>query len=240
MKKSKFLLLFMLTALFVSFSACSSDDDEIVVKPEKTAADIEKDSIITIKITEGNGGYTVTSANEQVAKATVKDNAVTITAVTVGNTSITVKDKEGKTAAITVTVFSIAKEWTAAEAKIDIAGVTSEEAKKIQADFSSYKLKTLSLKSDGKFEIKAVVAKEKEAAAGTTEETSTGTYTYKNKTLTLTFDIEEGDENAEIKTLKIIEFTKSSLKVESDEKESYKEDYPTLTKALVSLSFTSK
>lgn len=229
----------MLVALFVGFSACS-DDDENVVRLEKTTAELEKDSTITIKITEGNGGYTVTSANEEVAKATVKDNAVTITAVTLGSTSITVKDKDGKTAAVAVTVFSIAGEWTVGDSKIDIAGVTDDEAKEIRADFDSYKLTSLSLKSDGKFELKASVAKEKEATTESTEETSTGTYTYKDKVLTLTFDIEEGEEEADVKTLTVTEFTKSSLKVESDETEDYKEDYPNLTKALISFSFTSK
>lgn len=230
----------MLAALFVGFSACG-DDDDIIVKLEKSNAEVEKDSTIIVKITDGNGGYTVTTADDKVATATIKDNTVIIKGIALGNTSITVKDKEGKTAALTVSVFNIVGDWTVSESKIEVTGVAEQDAEEIKADFNSNKPKNLSLKSDGTFELKAVIVKEKATAAEETEdiETTTGTYTYKDKVLTLTSDIEEGDEeDADIKVLKVTEFTKSSLKAESDEIDTYKDDYPALTKATASFSMT--
>lgn len=241
MNKSKFLLVFMLAALFVGFSACS-DDDDVIVKLEKSEAEVEKDSTIIVKITEGNGGYIVTTADDKIATATIKDNTVVIKGAALGSTSITVKDKDGKAASVTVSVFNILGDWTVSEAKIEVTGVAEQDAEEIKADFNSNKPKSLSLKNDGTFELKAVIVKEKATAAEAEEtETTTGTYTYKDKVLTLTSDVEEGDEDdADIKVLKVTEFTKSSLKVESDETEELKEDYPTLTKAIASFSFTRK
>lgn len=243
MNKSKFLLVFMLAALFVGFSACGSDDDDIVVKLEKSEAEVEKDSTITIKITAGNGQYTATTADDKIATATTNDNTVVIKGIALGSTSITVKDKDGKTASVTVNVFDIVGDWTFTEAKIEVAGVAEQDAEEIKDDFNSITSKSLTLKNDGKkFELKVISPEEKEAAAEETEEieTLTGTYSYKDKVLTLTFDIEEGEDEADITILKVTELTKSSLKFESDQMDEYKEDYPALTKAIAYFSLTRK
>lgn len=230
MKKSKFLLLFVLTALFVGFSACGDSDDDVIVKLEKSTAEIERDSTVTIKITEGNGGYTATTADDKIATATIGDNTVAIKAVGVGPTTITVKDKEGKTATIAVSVFSIAGEWEVGEAKIEVEGVSEEDAATIETDFESYALKSLTLKEDGTYEMT-------EKNGDDSDVVTTGTYTYAGNTLTLTEDVEEGEE-ADVYVLNITELTKTSLKFTHDGTEILKEEYPDLTEGISSYNLT--
>lgn len=84
------------------FTACSSDDDDLVL--EKSEIEVNVGSAQTLKINEGNGGYTVSSANTAIATVKMENNAVIIEGMSVGETSVTVKDKEDKTATVKVKV----------------------------------------------------------------------------------------------------------------------------------------
>lgn len=238
MRKSKFLLAFMLVALFVGFTACSSDDDDIVdIKLEKNTIEIEKDSTIKIKITAGNGGYFIPStkeiAKEEIANATIEGNIITVKGISAGKAIFTIKDKESRSATITVNVFSIVGEWKNAVVTLDVKAKDAAAEKKIKDEFKAYDIKSLKLNSDASFT----------KVEG--EETSVGTYTYKNKVLTLTFTVEDEDDEEKataVATFNVAELTSSSLKVTVDETEDFKEDYPEdgVTKAIVTTSFTNK
>jgi PKD repeat protein len=107
-KKLIYLLMFVFT-LGLSFTACGDDDDDDVfdlVLASGTAT-VKVGEEISVKITKGNGGYTVTSADP--AKATAvydetKGVVITGVAVTEGTVKVTVKDKANKSAEIAVTV----------------------------------------------------------------------------------------------------------------------------------------
>jgi len=233
MKQNKFLLMILVAAFaFIGFSSCSDDDDDISdIKLEKNEIQVEEKATTTVKITAGNGTYTVESANEEVAKATVKDKEITISGIAIGSTTITVKDKENKTATIKVDVISIAGEWKYAEAKIEVEGTDEDVVAEIKEAFDGASWKTVSLKADNKYEIKI--------GEGENAVTETGTYTYTEQVLTLTQTVEEGEE-AEVKAIKVTEITKTTLKGECDRTTELKEEYPDagITKVLESYSFT--
>ena len=62
-----------------------------------------------VKITAGNGGYEVISADAAIATATVEGEVVTVKGVKAGATVITVKDAQKKAAALKVTVTNSGK-----------------------------------------------------------------------------------------------------------------------------------
>ena len=59
-----------------------------------------------MRITAGNGGYKVESADKNIATAAIEQNNVKITAIAEGQTTLTVSDAKGQKAAIAVTVES--------------------------------------------------------------------------------------------------------------------------------------
>lgn len=234
MKKSKFLLVFLMATLFVGFTACSDDDDDIKeLKLEKNAVEVQLDSTFAVGITEGNGDYNAKPADDKIADATIKDNVVTIKGKAVGSTNVTITDKEGKSSVIAVTVISIAGEWKEGKESLDVEAKNAEAVAKIKEEFKGTGVKTLTLKDDASFA--AVYA----GAEGEDDNTKEGTYTYKDGVLTLTFKVEEGAE-AKIEAYKVIEVTKTGLKLEVNKTEGYKEVYPddAVTKAIESTSFT--
>lgn len=62
-----------------------------------------------VKITAGNGGYEVISADAAIATATIEGEVVTVKGVKAGATVITVKDAQKKAAALKVTVTNSGK-----------------------------------------------------------------------------------------------------------------------------------
>ncbi|MDR2955821.1 MAG: Ig-like domain-containing protein [Prevotella sp.] len=239
MKLNKILLSLLVIALSVGFASCGDDDDNVVeltlAKSSETLA-VGKTSVI--KITKGNGDYTVSSSNKDVADATVdlQKSEVTIEAKAVGSATITVKDKEGKTAPIAVTVkedeTEIVGEWKDAAESIEVEAKDAEAIAKIKEEFEGDGFKSLTLKEDASF---TAVFK---GADG--DETEEGTYTYKDGILALTYEAEEGAESETVISYKVADLKEASLKLEVDETESYKENYPDdeVTKAVITTSFT--
>jgi len=101
-------------ATFVAllFSGCKKDDDNNEQKLknltlEKIAVTMKASENIAVRITDGNGGYTVASANKTIATAVIEQNNVKINAIAEGKTTLTVSDAKGKKANIAVTVINL-------------------------------------------------------------------------------------------------------------------------------------
>lgn len=107
-------------ALTIGFASCNNTNNEEgqnnPVNPEdvvelvlsQTSVTVNEGLTVTVDITQGNGGYTVKSANEDVAVAEVSGTTVTVKGVKAGSTTITVVDKAPKAKAISVQVLSSA------------------------------------------------------------------------------------------------------------------------------------
>lgn len=207
-----------MTALFVGFTSCSDDDDDIVVKVEKSIVNLEVGEKAVVKITEGNGGYTAVPTKEEIATAEVKDSEVIISGLQLGSTSITVTDKEGKTAIITVNVVNIVGDW---KFKEDISAMevkaNEETTNAIKEALINNELKSLTLNDDKTYVLSI------EAEDETVSEIN-GTYTYVDKILTLASG--EGEE-IETRTFLVTEITKeSTLKLKEDRTEFFQAEYP--------------
>lgn len=227
MKRSKFLLTMLMAALFVGFTSCS-DDDETDLRIEKSVVDLEVGEKVVVKITEGNGDYTVVSSDKEVADATVKDSEILISGLKLGSTTITVTDKEAKTATITVNVVNILGVWGINEEKVSVEVKANEDvAEEIKTKLATVDFELISLKEDGTCSLNG----EKDGESYSIE----GTYVYVDKILTLALG-EEG--NIETRTFTVTEITKdSTLKLKEDKTEFYQAEYPEgeVTEAVVFL-----
>lgn len=111
MKNLRFLTL-GLALIALLFTACKKDDNNGGEQAPQRLT-LEK-SVVTVKLTEsaivritaGNGGYKVESADKNIATAAIEQNNVKITAIAEGQTTLTVSDAKGQKAAIAVTVES--------------------------------------------------------------------------------------------------------------------------------------
>jgi hypothetical protein len=100
-------------SLGLTFTACSSDDDDPVnLTLENGTASVEAGSEVIVKITNGNGGYTAKSSAETTATVKIDGSNVVITGVAAGSADVTVSDKEGKSQVIKVTVTAAPVEIT--------------------------------------------------------------------------------------------------------------------------------
>ncbi len=90
------------------------EEQVVEITVEKSSVSMKVGEKKMLSITSGNGGYTASSSDPNVAAAEVQNgNMVEITAVSKGGpVTITVKDKKGKTAKITVTVTEAIKPLT--------------------------------------------------------------------------------------------------------------------------------
>lgn len=88
---------------------------ELTVNVEKKIYDLIVDKSIVsivvkktslIKITSGNGDYTATTSDANIATAEINENNITVTAINVGTATITLKDGAGKEKEINVTVVN--------------------------------------------------------------------------------------------------------------------------------------
>ena len=111
MKNLRFLTL-GLSLIALLFTACKKDDNNGGEKApqkltlEKSAVTVKQTESAIVRITAGNGGYKVESADKNIAIAAIEQNNVKITAIAEGKTTLTVSDAKGQKAAIAVIVES--------------------------------------------------------------------------------------------------------------------------------------
>ena len=111
MKNLRFLTL-GLALIALLFTACKKDDNNGSEQApqrltlEKSAVTVKQTESAIVRITAGNGGYKVESADKNIATAAIEQNNVKITAIAEGQTTLTVSDAKGQKAAIAVTVES--------------------------------------------------------------------------------------------------------------------------------------
>lgn len=109
MKNLRFLTL-GLALIALLFTACKKDDNNggeqapQQLTLEKSAVTVKQTESAIVRITAGNGGYKVESADKNIATAAIEQNNVKITAIAEGQTTLTVSDAKGQKAAIAVTV----------------------------------------------------------------------------------------------------------------------------------------
>ncbi len=105
MKLRYFYSAVMTAFLALGFTACSNDEDTPEVKPEpkvETVLTFDTDTVsvgvgetATLNITAGGGEYKAFCENPDVATLTVKEKAITVTAIKSGLTGIVVSDAAG-------------------------------------------------------------------------------------------------------------------------------------------------
>ena len=111
MKNLRFLTL-GLALITLLFTACKKDDNNggeqapQKLTLEKSAVTVKQTESAIVRITAGNGGYKVESADKNIAIAAIEQNNLKITAIAEGQTTLTVSDAKGQKAAIAVTVES--------------------------------------------------------------------------------------------------------------------------------------
>lgn len=149
MNKKLLCLLMFVFSLGLTFTACSSDDDDPVnLTLEKSETSVDQGATVTVKITQGNGDYKVSSAGETTATASVSGDVITITGVAAGETTITVTDKDKKTATLKVTVVGYAEQVAGTySGTLSVLGQDSESEitlEKISSDKVKVSLKNFS------------------------------------------------------------------------------------------------
>ena len=111
MKNLRFLTL-GLALIALLFTACKKDDNNGGEQApqrltlEKSAVTVKQTESAIVRITAGNGGYKVESADKNIATAAIEQNNVKITAIAEGQTTLTVADVKGQKATIAVTIES--------------------------------------------------------------------------------------------------------------------------------------
>lgn len=149
MNKKLLCLLMFVFSLGLTFTACSSDDDDPVnLTLEKSETSVDQGATVTVKITQGNGDYKVSSAGETTATASVSGDVITITGVAAGETTITVTDKDKKTVTLKVTVVGLADQVAGTySGTLSVLGQDSESEitlEKISSDKVKVSLKNFS------------------------------------------------------------------------------------------------
>lgn len=80
----------------------NSIDKELVL--DRTQAEVINKSSVAVNILSGNGNYTISSADEHIATASVSGTQITINGVNMGNTVLTITDGRNKTKELYVQV----------------------------------------------------------------------------------------------------------------------------------------
>ncbi len=132
------LLLFAL-ALSIGFISCDKEESVKNLELEKSSIQLVAGAEATVEITDGNGGYKVTSRQQAIATAEVNGSTITIKALKMGKATIDVKDRENKKANLKVTVTPKALALDKSELSL-IAGETVEV--KITAGSGKYSVKS--------------------------------------------------------------------------------------------------
>lgn len=103
MKKTDYILFIVVFVLSAAMLQSCEEKIEHTLIVNTTAALFVGDQV-EIKIEAGNGGYSVTSKDENIVQAKVDGSTITLTGKRDGVSSITLKDAANKTAAIEVVV----------------------------------------------------------------------------------------------------------------------------------------
>ena len=115
---------------------------------EKSESSVDQGATVTVKITQGNGDYKVSSASETTATASVSGDVITVSGVAAGETTITVTDKDKKTATLKVTVVGLADQVAGTySGTLSVLGQDSESEitlEKISSDKVKVSLKNFS------------------------------------------------------------------------------------------------
>ncbi|ATA89415.1 hypothetical protein CGC58_06550 [Capnocytophaga stomatis] len=142
MKKISFMLGLVLLGLTTTFVSCDKDDKKEIEKPVYKEIKVDKSSLTLsvgnseiLEITEGNGGYKVTSSDESKATASIKNNTqVVVEAKKSGEVTLMITDAQSKQASVKVVVF----ESIALDSKTVIAKKGTQKTVTIQSGSGAY------------------------------------------------------------------------------------------------------
>ncbi|PID94589.1 MAG: hypothetical protein CSA89_01445 [Bacteroidales bacterium] len=97
-------LFYLTIAISIVLSACKkSEPEKINLVLDTETVEVKEAKIQLVKVQKSDGAVTVSSSNETVAKATIKETVITITGVSEGQANIIVKDNSNtKTISVTV------------------------------------------------------------------------------------------------------------------------------------------
>ncbi|MDO4783293.1 MAG: leucine-rich repeat protein [Capnocytophaga felis] len=132
----------VLLGLTTTFVSCGKDDKKEIEKPVYKEIKVDKSSLTlsvgnseTLEITEGNGGYKVTSSDESKATASIKNNTqIVVEGKKSGEVTLTITDAQSKQASIKVVVF----ESIALDSKTVIAKKGTQKTVSIQSGSGTY------------------------------------------------------------------------------------------------------
>ncbi|NDV46895.1 hypothetical protein D0T49_07525 [Paludibacter sp. 221] len=99
-------LFLALAAVPFFFASCTGETETFDLKVDNAEVIIEVGSTATVKITDGNSGYTATPNNKETATAEIKKGTteITISGVAVGTTEVKLEDSKDKFTTIKVIV----------------------------------------------------------------------------------------------------------------------------------------
>lgn len=95
---------FLAVCLALLVTACSDDETTVDLRLAAATAETFVGETVTVDITSGNNGYTVTVSPDAIATATVSGQTITITGKAKGTATVTVVDEAGRTATIDIVV----------------------------------------------------------------------------------------------------------------------------------------
>lgn len=132
----------VLLGLTTTFVSCDKDDKKEIEKPVYKEIKVDKSSLTLsvgnseiLEITEGNGGYKVTSSDESKATASIKNNTqVVVEAKKSGEVTLMITDAQSKQASVKVVVF----ESIALDSKTVIAKKGTQKTVTIQSGSGAY------------------------------------------------------------------------------------------------------
>ena len=178
LKKNHVLLLTFCTGLLLSLGGCSKKDVEfniVELSLDQSAVALTPDKSLSVNIKTGNGDYTAKSSNDNVAKAVINGDVITITATSKedrANAVIVITDKMFKRQSIDVVIAKVFDLTLSASTAALEVGVPNKSEVVINIPTGNFGYKTelvgtagqfvaldnAKLATSGKFTIKAVAA----------------------------------------------------------------------------------
>lgn len=177
-KKNHVLSLCFIIGLQLALVSCSkkeADFNVVELKVDKSTIALTPNNSLSVNIETGNGEYTAVSSNDNVAKASIAGNVITITATTKeerANAVVVITDKMFKRTSIDVVIakiFDLSLDKSEATLEVGVPG-KDEIIVSINTGNFGYKTELLEnssqfieinktkLESHGKFTIKAIAA----------------------------------------------------------------------------------
>jgi hypothetical protein len=178
LKKNHTLFLCLTLGMQLIIAGCSkkeADFNVVELTLDKSAISLTPNNSLSVNIATGNGEYSAVSSNDNIAKAAISGDVITITATTSqerANAVIVVTDKMFKRTSIDVSIakiFELALSTNQAALEVGVPG-KNEITININTGNSGYKTELLNnsaqfievnntkLESHGKFTIKAIAA----------------------------------------------------------------------------------